>query len=158
MVKLNIGCGKDIRDGYVNIDIRKTHPSVIIADVRSLPYKENSIDEIRASDVYEHVGFRESEKLLKHWVSLLKNGGKIYIHTSCFISSAKFMSESNTAEKIERAIAILFGGQDYIENTHYTIGHPVLFEKYLRNAGIKGNIVCKTGIGNGTCMEVIATK
>jgi len=158
MLKLNIGCGNDIKDGYINIDVRKTHPSVIIADVRKLPYKENTVDEIRAADVYEHISFKESKKLLRHWVSLLKNGGKLYIHTSCFVSTTKFMNTAKTIESIERAIAILFGGQDYPENCHYTIGHPVLFEKYLREVGIQGSIDFKTGIGNGTCMEVFAIK
>ena len=156
--KLNIGCGKDIRKGYINIDLRSSDPSVVQADVRSLPYEPNSVDEILANDVYEHISFRESKDLLKHWVSILKPSGVLHIHTSCFLSIAKYMAKCTSVKKMERAIAIIFGGQDYPENFHTTAGHPVLFEKYLREAGVKGEITFETGVGNGCGMRVRAIK
>jgi len=157
-IKLNVGCGNDIRKGYVNIDVRKSHPSVVNADVRSLPYEPNTVDEVFAQDVYEHVSFRESKDLLNHWVSIIKPGGLLHIHTSCFLSISDLMSNSDNPKKIERTIAIIFGGQDYPENFHATAGHPILFEKYLREAGIKGDISFETGIGNGCGMRVKAIK
>jgi len=157
-IRLNLGCGTDIRKDYTNIDVRKSHPSVVEADVRALPYEPNSVDEVFAQDVYEHVSFRESKDMLKHWVSIIKPGGVLYIHTSCFISISEFMAKSDTVEKMERTIAIIFGGQDYPENFHTTAGHPVLFKKYLRDAGVEGEIVIKTGIGNGCGMSVRAIK
>jgi len=32
-MKLNLCCGDDVRPGYINIDIRKTKPNVLVMDL-----------------------------------------------------------------------------------------------------------------------------
>jgi len=32
-MKLNLCCGNDIRDGYINIDVRRTHEKVFVLDL-----------------------------------------------------------------------------------------------------------------------------
>ncbi len=140
---LNLGCGTDLKQGYDNIDIRNL-PGVIKADVRNLPYESESVDEIRAIDVYEHVSFRESQALLNHWVSLLKPGGTLIIQSPSIEVLARNILISTSIKDIETSIAFIFGNQDYKENSHYTACHPELMEHYLRNAGITGEIKCKT--------------
>lgn len=46
--KLNLGCGKDIKKEYVNLDIRKFPGVDIIHDLNKFPYpfKDDSFDEI----------------------------------------------------------------------------------------------------------------
>lgn len=166
MLKLNIGCGNNILDGYVNIDVRKTNKDVVVADAQNLPYENGSVDEILAKGVYEHISFRQSKALLQHWVSKLKEGGELTIITP---SLQGVMDLARTEHQIrsmygadvkglERIIKVIFGGQDYPENKHCTIGHPVLLKRYLCDAGVKGNISIVTGIGNTTNMKVVATK
>jgi SAM-dependent methyltransferase len=47
MKKLNIGCGKDIRPGYVNIDMFPLSDEVDKVDVNwGLPYPDNTFDEV----------------------------------------------------------------------------------------------------------------
>ena len=47
-MKLNLGCAKDIKDGYLNIDVYD-HPLVKTADVRILSFIESqSVEEIYA--------------------------------------------------------------------------------------------------------------
>ena len=56
-LKLNIGCGKEIKEGYINID-REFYPGVNICmdlNIDPLPFKENSINEIYISHVIEHL-------------------------------------------------------------------------------------------------------
>lgn len=57
MVKLNLGCGKNIKTGYVNIDKQSDNPDVTLADLNSpLSFLEdNSVSEIIAEHVLEHV-------------------------------------------------------------------------------------------------------
>jgi len=140
---LNLGCGTDLKQGYDNIDIRDL-PGVIKADVRNLPYEENSVDEISAIDVYEHVSFKESQALLNHWVSLLKPGGLLVIQAPSIEVLSRNILISNSIEDIETSIAFIFGNQDYKENSHFTTCHPELMEHYLRNAGITGEINIQT--------------
>lgn len=70
-MKLNLGCGKKIFDGYENID----WPT----DIRKLNYPKESCDEIIAIHVFEHFYRHEALEVLKHWVDLLKPGGKLIL-------------------------------------------------------------------------------
>lgn len=159
-IKLNLGCGLDyILDGYINIDIRDIPDErVIKMDVRCLPYESESIDEILAIDVYEHVSHRESKTLLKHWVDLLKPGGTIYIQAPClsFIVQ-RILMQQNMPPNIqtwEFVINLIFGAQDYPENYHHTIVEPQLLHDYLRNVGITGNIEMQER-GSNICIRGI---
>ncbi len=158
MIKLNIGCGNDIQPDYINIDLRQTHYSVIVADIRELPYEPNAVDEIRAMDVYEHVSFIESKDLLKYWSSLLKTGGRLTLLTTSLEDIVnKYVSMGKTVQSVEKIICTIFGGQTYPENSHFTSGHHILMEQYLKDASME-NINIIRPYGNGTNMLVTATK
>ena len=139
MLRLNLGAGNDIREGYDNIDIRPL-PNVIQADVCNLPYEKGTVDEIVASDIYEHVSYHKSKDLLKHWISLLKPGGKLILRAPCLDAIILYFIKAVSLRDIEIGIAAIFGGQDYKENTHYTIAQSQLMEQYLRDAGIHSKI------------------
>ncbi len=52
MAKLNLGCGKLLMKGWVNVDIRGGQ---VIADAAFLPFRRHSFDEVLTSHVLEHV-------------------------------------------------------------------------------------------------------
>ena len=57
MRRLNLGCGRDIRPGYVNLDVVKMPGIDVVADLeRPLPFADDSFDEVFTSHVLEHVG------------------------------------------------------------------------------------------------------
>lgn len=74
-VKLNLGCGDDIRPGYVNVDKFPQNDSVVQADLPVLPFEDNSADEVVLSHVLEHFGYREGETLCREIVRVLRPGG-----------------------------------------------------------------------------------
>ena len=51
-MKLNIGCGKVIIPGWINVDVRDGN---IKGDIRILPFKDNSFHIVLASHVLEHI-------------------------------------------------------------------------------------------------------
>lgn len=55
-MKLNLGCGKDIKPGYINLDI-VDYGGNQIHDINRFPYpfKDNTFEEIYASHVLEHL-------------------------------------------------------------------------------------------------------
>lgn len=56
MSKLNLGCGDSRYEGFLNLDISDEFSPDIICDLKKgLPFKDDSIDEIRASHVIEHL-------------------------------------------------------------------------------------------------------
>jgi len=48
MNKLNLGCGKDIKQGFVNVDIKNYGPYVLLMDLNKMPWN-------LATDYYEHI-------------------------------------------------------------------------------------------------------
>lgn len=57
-MNLNIGCGRDIRKGWVNIDIAPDIGANMVLDIRKdlLPYPAGSVDMIYISGVLEQIG------------------------------------------------------------------------------------------------------
>lgn len=79
-IKLNLGCGSDHKNGFINIDIDKRLKPDLVHDVRNkLPFKANSVDHILLQDVLEHLTKEDGEKLLKDCSRVLRVGGTIDI-------------------------------------------------------------------------------
>jgi SAM-dependent methyltransferase len=84
--KLNIGCGQDIKEDYVNMDFVKGGGVDVVhnLDKTPWPFKENTFEEVYASHVLEHIG--DLTKIMKEIRRVSKNGAKIVIrvpHFSC---------------------------------------------------------------------------
>jgi len=142
MLKLNLGCGEDIREGYCNIDIRDLPNVDIVCDVSQLPFEPGTVDEILASDIYEHVSHRDSLDLLKHWSDLLKEDGVLIIRAPCLDVILQYLLNASNLDQIQTGIEALYGGQDYAENTHRNICQTNLTALHLESVGMK-NIVYK---------------
>lgn len=56
LIKLNLGCGPHIADGYVNVDIVPLPGVDLVADLdQPWPWPDGSVAEILASHLFEHV-------------------------------------------------------------------------------------------------------
>jgi len=80
--KLNVGCGTDYREGYINIDGSSTLKNVDIT--LSMPkekltnkFEKNSIDFILCNDFLEHHFHFKAIEILEEFVSVLKVGGQL---------------------------------------------------------------------------------
>lgn len=78
-IKLNIGCGTDYKDGWINIDnnsdknIKKLD---LNWDLRNpLPFPDNSIDFIFNEHFFEHLSVEEGQTAMKDLMRILKPGG-----------------------------------------------------------------------------------
>ncbi|HVW96656.1 MAG TPA: methyltransferase domain-containing protein [Mucilaginibacter sp.] len=80
-MKLHLGCGKNIKDGYINIDKYVTAPGVENLDILNLPYEDESAEEILSEHLVEHIGFEDEEKFWRECARLLKSGGKLITET-----------------------------------------------------------------------------
>ena len=84
-IKLHIGCGHDKFNGWVNCDISpEVNPDKIINLEEKLPFKDNSVREIYASMILEHINNLIPAIHELHRVCC--NGAKITIRVPYFAS------------------------------------------------------------------------
>ena len=88
MVRLNLGCGSTPLENYINVDMdsledlkerypNKTFPDCRIEnwDIFNLPLEDNSVDEVRADCLFEHLDFREEKRAFEEVKRVLKPKG-----------------------------------------------------------------------------------
>lgn len=83
----------------------------LFADVKDLPFQEESIDEIRSYQVFEHFTYYEGEQLLEHWYRLLKPGGLLHIDIPDLDGTIEMYNKAETKDDKKWAIRLLFGSQ-----------------------------------------------
>lgn len=78
-MKLNLGCGDKILEGYVNVDVAESRagkrPDVLCDLHRLTPFDDNSADEILSVHVVEHFWRWEVVDVLREWIRVFKPGG-----------------------------------------------------------------------------------
>lgn len=77
-MKVEIGAGARAHDGYLALDLNPKNADVV-ADASRLPFKDASIDALRAVDVLEHISYRETEAVLDEWARVCKPGAHLYV-------------------------------------------------------------------------------
>lgn len=82
--KLNIGCGKDIIDGFMHLDFIKGPGIDFVHDLNKFPYplKDNYFSEILAKHIIEHLD--DPEKFCEEMWRITPHGGRIIIRTPHF--------------------------------------------------------------------------
>jgi SAM-dependent methyltransferase len=85
MQKLNVGCGKDIREGWVNLDLEPLPGVDFVHDINHLPlpFSDEEFDLISCKDVLEHVDYIPAIRDLHR---ILKPGGRLIVRVPHFTS------------------------------------------------------------------------
>jgi len=84
-MKLNLGCGKVKIEGYINCDISKeVGPDKVVNLEHPLPWKDNSIEEIIANNVLEHI--QKIIPLLNEMYRVCKDKARIKIFVPHYAS------------------------------------------------------------------------
>lgn len=86
-IKLNLGCGPKILDGWVNVDLDPR--ADVHADLRELPFDDSYADVIQAIHVIEHFYAWDVHKVLKEWMRVLKPGGEIILECPDILKCAR---------------------------------------------------------------------
>lgn len=137
--KLNLGCGWDIKDGYLNIDFQSFHSPTLVADITNLDMlPSNYYEEIIAQDVLEHIKRIRTQEVLNEWSRLLKPNGIIKLRVPNILGLAKLFTweDKKPINEQENLIQCLFGTQAYDGDYHYTTFTKDLITHYLATAGL----------------------
>ena len=82
-MKLNIGCGADIKEGWINLDMHNKNGADVVFDLNNiskgilLPFEDNHFDFVYCSHVIED--FLDVIPLIKEFIRITKVNGKIEI-------------------------------------------------------------------------------
>lgn len=150
--RLNVGCGHVLRADYINVDGRELPGVDVVCDVLDMPAELSSVDEIYASHLVEH--FSEltlKTHVLPYWLSCLKSGGRLVL----VAPNADAMMRRYCSGEIgfDQVREILFGGQEYEGDFHYTMLSPQAMTVLLESAGFEGVEVVASERANGACLE-----
>ena len=102
-IKLNLGCASRPLKNYINIDqdnfkiIKRRYPNlkkiknlrIYNYNIFKLPFKDSSVDEIRADGLIEHLSFTEEKKFFFEIKRVIKKNGIIRLSTVDFEKTVK---------------------------------------------------------------------
>ena len=147
MKKLNLGCGKDILKGYINLDIAKLPGVDIVCDIEKekLPFEDNSINNVYTNNVLEHI--KNLEFVMEEIHRILKPNGKVQIivpHYStplafgdpthkrffCYYTFDYFCPKEYRIDKIDIP-DFYYNFKFKMLNKKLIFGHNYLFQKIL---------------------------
>lgn len=138
--KLNLGCGYDYREGFLNVDLHATHAPDVVSDVRRLGWlPANHFTEVIAHDVLEHLPRSQTGEVLDHWNRIIAPGGTLSLRVPDVLAVADLLRkrENATFEKQKKLIHDLFGTQSYTGDFHLTSFTELLLRQYLAASGFE---------------------
>lgn len=140
MLKIDLGCGDDCKEGFEGLDIRPLPGVKYVSDVRTLPFQNNTVDQLVACHVIEHFTIHEIPEILKEWYRVLKFGGSLTVWCPNLRYIATEYLRLDSTENEERKYDLLgwlYGEQNYEANYHYFCYDQPLLVRVLEKAGLK---------------------
>ena len=136
--KINLGCGLDKRDGFLNVDINSCHHPDLVCDITNLHVLPSSYyDHAIANDILEHIPRLKTRNVLKEWNRILVLDGKLELRVPNVLALLSLMQlENNSTPAIhETFLQKLFGTQRYHGDFHFIGFSEILLVDMLRDAG-----------------------
>ena len=103
-LRLNIGCGINHAEGYVNIDVQEVETAAgvtpdFIADAKNIQLPDACADEVMAIHVWEHFYRWDCEAVIAEWRRLLKIGGLLVLELPDMMKWARNILEGIPGDK-----------------------------------------------------------
>ncbi len=115
-IRVNIGCGSKLLDGYLNCDFDDNYSGQkpdVVCDIRELPFDDGFADEVLAVHVLEHFYIWEAEDVVNEWVRVLKPGGKLVIEVPCLDKIINHFIKFKGSPPINLGMWGLYGDPSY---------------------------------------------
>ena len=157
-IKLNLGCGNDIRAGYINADRYNNTGNVDLScDLNSIPFKDGYLDEIYTSHVFEHIPINEMYSTVDEWKRVLKPDGELIIRCPNLEHEVNIWLNAADEDKWGELHRI-FGSQSHTGNSHFCGFTPNSLKAFLETFDFKVLDVREQNKGTGNEIRVHAQK
>ena len=137
-VKLNLGCGDNIRKGYLNLDKYNANCNayVDIQDLSCIP--DGIAEEVFASHILEHINPRDLHNTLQGIYRVMADGAKLIIEQPDLRNACKrFLSSKSNGEKND-PLMYIYGDVQQSSYMHHIYGYDSdLLIEHLTNSGFK---------------------
>jgi predicted SAM-dependent methyltransferase len=136
-MRLHIG-GEETKEGWKILNIQKKPGVDFIGDITDLSqFDDQSVEEVYASHILEHVRIAQINQTFKGIYRILKKSGKFYISVPNLESIAEvFLQLPEGLDKYNLS-RLIYGGQIDNYDFHYTGFWPAILFSYLSNSGFK---------------------
>ncbi|MCK5020882.1 MAG: methyltransferase domain-containing protein [Candidatus Peribacteraceae bacterium] len=140
-MRLHLGSGNQIFENYINIDYKPLYGVDVQADIRQLPFKDNSIELIETYHTFEHIPRQEVASTLSDWFRILKLNGILIIEMPDFNQNCRDYLDAIEREDWDGAnfqLAYIFGGDTSASEDAHRWGYDLLrLAYYLYSAGFR---------------------
>jgi GT2 family glycosyltransferase len=140
-IKLNLGSGGVEIPGFLSIDKFDARANILM-DIENLDLPDNSVEEIMALHIWEHLNPYHSMDNLRKWLRILKPGGKLIMEMPDVEQLCKRFVTANTGERYGILNAVHgsvnttgVGGPDNITSPHLFSWFPDSIRDHLQNSG-----------------------
>lgn len=165
---LNLGCGVHLSEDFVNVDNffdledlidgQKTKKGAyqnarvpkdvefVRADMRALPFEDDSFDYVESEDAIEHMAMKDVLPALKEMYRVLKPGCALGIGTTNFDELAKLWTLNVTGKSMSTQVEmdtyitlsqVIYGNQAGDGEFHRSAFNPFILGYLLQSAGFK---------------------
>ena len=146
--RLNVGCGRDIRAGWVNVDRVKLPGVDKVCDLNKFPwpFKDDEFDEVNCDQVLEHLN--DIPRCLRELWRITKAGAKIHIAVPHYASPGAWFDLTHkhpfgwmsldymAANKIHKHSVGNLHSYEYGDKERFNIKRSFYFGKLYRCCGV----------------------
>jgi predicted SAM-dependent methyltransferase len=130
MIRLNLGCGDDIKEDWVNCDLYSDDDKVLRVDmnVLPLPFVDNSVDVILLNQVLEHLSIHPFEFIVDCH-RILKKGGELNVIVPAFDVGLPHLRGFHTSNYMDTVLGVKKSSPGYHNRARFEL---ISLEKRFR--------------------------
>jgi FkbM family methyltransferase len=141
-IRLNLGGGGISYKGYLNVDLYDKRADILMDITKNMDFASDSVNDILASHLFEHLNPYHAFDILKEWLRILKPGGRLVMEMPNIEELCKRFVTANKGERYGILNAVYgsvnttgVGGPDNITAPHLFGWWPEALYDHLAGAG-----------------------